>query len=93
MKYIMFRCERPELTQRIPFIFTDNLVHRAVAQYMGQMLMRMHGFATVTPVSAGNITWENGHCQVYGESTTLGLRHDPDDARTIDTYNYTHGLV
>lgn len=110
MKYVMFTVTtkgkggRAFLTRKLPIIFPEDLVHKIVADYVGDLLQRVHGYVDVRPVSAGfirlggklglegkRITVEDG-VNVYGTSESLKLSHDPEDARMITLYDYNHGL-
>lgn len=93
-KYIMFENRIGELRVLFPVIFPDKMLHSDV--YQGLMTF-MPGWWSpgggVQPVSAGSIE----HVVVSGiggSSETLGLEPDPDsDARVIDSYSYTHGIL
>jgi len=85
MKYIMFEKSVPGGVQRIPIIFPDQLVHVDVAEAIQNIIGKGR------PVSAGSLAVHV--FSVSGESTTLGLKHNPEDMGTICLWDYFHGLV
>lgn len=106
MKYVMFQCTYSGgLVQKVPFIFPEFMVHADVAEYMKVMMLREHKMTDVRPVSAGFVNLGGeftstkgkvgkiGGVHVYGDSETLKLKHDPNDAAVLDFYQYTNGVV
>lgn len=87
MKYIMFKIDLGEgMTQKLPVIFPDELVHLAVAHAITGNRHMSH----LVPVSAG-------YCQidcrdVSGVSETLKLLSEDGDAEVINMHNIQHGL-
>lgn len=87
MKYIMFEVPLGSTMKRkVPIIFPENMVHVDVAE----MITGCAGLENAKAISAG-------FCKVfvecYDKSTTLGLEVDESDDSTINTYDYTHGLL
>jgi hypothetical protein len=87
MKYIMFKVDLGEgVTQKIPVIFPDELVHLIVSRALAFYKATSH----LVPVSAG-------YCQidchsVSGASETLKLLSEDGDAEVINMHNIKHGL-
>lgn len=54
-------------------IFPETIQHSKIAEALN---MEVH--------SAGNVKVFGHKVQVYGESTTLGVRHNPDDVSVIE---------
>lgn len=90
MKYVMFEHDLEGVTQKIPIIFPDRLVHADVAERMRHLLRRVHKI-DAKPVSAGFVNL--GLISCYGESETLGLSARNEDGAIIETMDYLHGIV
>lgn len=87
-KYVMFELQHDGLTIQFPVIFPDKMVHLEVATVM-KFVGPLDEKAQV--VSAGSIETlvVRG---VGGRSDTLRLGSSSGDERTINLYNYAHGL-
>lgn len=91
MKYVMFEIDFAGTKKRVPVMFPDMVVHSLMAEGFADVLIK-HGWKDVKVVSAGE-------CTVYvdnigGKSDTLGVASaGADDAVTINTYDYLHGLI
>lgn len=95
MKYVMMEVsvtggDAAGTIIHVPIIFPDALIHKDVAAAMRGILIRQFRYSVVTPVSAGKYDVYTQTCS--GESETLGLKSDPEDSRTIQTYRYCHGI-
>lgn len=98
MKYVMFEVQdgRSSMKRLVPIIFPDFMVHVDAKQYIRRWLHREHDCCTIEPVSAGFIDFlhpKHDGIFCHGESESLQLKSRPEDARIIETYNYTHGFV
>lgn len=91
-KYVQFLVELGQTKFLVPVIFPDKLVHSEVAAAMLKCLSRHFREAVIRTVSAGNINDLDVE-SVSGKSDTLGLKSDPNDAKVINGYLYTHGIV
>lgn len=89
-KYIMLELTAPGGTKMdFPVIFPDKMVHLEVATVM-KLVGPLDG-NEVKVVSAGVI--EQLYAKyVSGESTTLRIKSRKTDERTINLYNYEHGI-
>jgi hypothetical protein len=100
LKYIMFEAgvgEGSEVKQRIPILFFEPLTH------VGMYYTMAHSRHDELPrdaelVSAGFVTVRGVEIECFGESESLKdakLPHVPlpEDAKTISTHNYFHGIV
>lgn len=86
MKYIMFReIIHGNLEHQFPIIFPDEFVHSDIAEFI------TNNKKGSIPISAGFITFSE--VDVSGESETLKLFANSDDEKTIEFYNYFHGLI
>ena len=86
MKYVMFSNKISEhLIRKIPVIFPNELSHVDVAN---ALLAGCPELNNATIVSAG--AYENG--STHGGSTTLNLKAKEEDAGTILSHDYFHGL-
>lgn len=74
-KYIMFECDGI----KIPIVFPEILVHKYTAGNLMPQLRSM--FDNTKVVSAGFYDFASNQC--YGESTSLKLKADPNDAQII----------
>ena len=74
-KYVMFECDG----NKIPVIFSELLVHKLVAGSLMSQLRSMFDSSKV--VSAGFYDIARNVC--YGESVSLKLKADPNDAQVI----------
>ena len=87
MKYIMFERELTEgVTQLIPIIFPDFLVHDEISA----IIRRDPQMMNAAPVSAGDI--DLGVVLCTGNSETLQMPAQKDDAHVISSYDYLHGV-
>jgi len=91
MKYIMFLAEARGLQVLIPVIFPKNLVHKFVATCM-EPCIKAHGYFTVIPIRAGDVSIFGTDITCSGKSDTLNLKSDPNDASIIHNYDYSHGM-
>lgn len=88
MKYIMMTTKLGGLEVKIPIIFPNALNHCDVEKAM----RTVEGYGEWGETkSAGTFTPIDNKCS--GESITLKLDSTPDDATTINCYDYTHGLL
>lgn len=94
MKYVMLEItlqggEAPPF--KLPVIFPDKLVHRDMAMNVKTVAWATWPGCRVNVVSAGEI--QLGGVECFGESETLQVKSRGErDARTIDVYNYFHGI-
>lgn len=89
-KYIMFENTIGTTKFIFPVIFPDKMVHNEVAAVLRHCQPGWHKGGVVA-VSAGMID----HVTVdgiHGSSETLKLDSNKEDARTIDSYSYCHGI-
>lgn len=87
MKYVMFAIQVAGVTQNVPVVFPNSLVHADVAKAL--LAGPLKGY---TPVSAGEglISSE----ALHGKSTTLGLvARESLDTVILNTNDYLHGLL
>lgn len=89
MKYVMLQVETDNCIQKIPVIFPKQLNHIDVAEAIAPLLQ--HERSEVKPVSAGDVNVSGVQC--HGNSPTLRLQAEADDAMIINTNDYMHGLV
>jgi hypothetical protein len=83
MKYVMFRNK----VSYIPIIFPDTVPHICVAE-----AFKEHpDLCKLELISAGFIELECG--TTYGESETLQIKSRELDAKIIDLYSITHGII
>jgi hypothetical protein len=90
-KYIMLELSLPnsDTKMEFPIIFPDKMVHIEIATVV-KLCGPLDG-NEVRVASAGSIeTLVVKH--VGGESTTLGIKSRKTDERTINLYNYEHGI-
>ena len=85
MKYIMFEVKVGNLTQKVPIIFPNNLVHADVAKRMKHCLIRDHNMDGVEVVAAGDAHVE---ARCSGRSETLKLESQLEDSFTINFIDY-----
>jgi len=95
MKYFMLEVvlgepDSEQITKKVPIIFADFMNHDETAEIIMHSLRFHHKVYSCKPVSAGFITIQ-GKC--HGKSETLKLESNSDDSATINTYDYTHGLL
>ncbi len=94
MKYVMLEItlaggEAPPF--KLPVIFPDKLVHRDMAAHVKSVAWATWPRCNVNVISAGEI--QLGGVECFGESETLNVKSRGErDARTIDVYNYFHGI-
>ena len=74
-KYIMFDCDGIE----IPVVFSVYMTHKTTVEALMPQLRSM--FTTIKVVSAGFYDFATNKC--YGDSESLKLKSNPDDARFI----------
>ena len=72
MKYIVLQIRNGETVREWPIIFPDMMVHRQVAQWMGNLLEREHNLKPKV-IAAGSISFFGGKVHCTGESETLNL--------------------
>lgn len=88
-KYIMIEVTHGKTSLEFPIIFPDKMVHLDVATVMRLCSPLDGNFSHV--ISAGMI--EQLYVEgVGGESTTLRIKSRKIDERTINMYNYEHGI-
>jgi hypothetical protein len=81
MKYVMFVRQG----QLVPIIFPDFINHKDVVNAASHIF----ALSTAAPATAGT-------CEIYctstsGKSTSTELPSNPEDAQTINVYDYCHG--
>lgn len=75
----------------LPIIFPDKLIHKDMAMSVKKVAWSTWPRCKVNVVSAGEINLGDVEC--FGSSETLDVESREDrDARTIETYNYLHGI-
>lgn len=87
----MFENRMGDLKVLFPVIFPDKMVHGEVAAVLRSCQPGWHKGGVVA-VSAGMIE----HVTVdglHGESETLKLESNVEDAAIIDSYSYGHGIL
>lgn len=91
-KYVMLEVELGEVSQMVPIIFPDFMIHEDIAKCIQDVLKQNHQMDSKA-VSAGDINYiGSDYMMCFGESETLKLSADPKDARIIITYEYLHGI-
>lgn len=90
-KYIMFENRMGDSKVLFPVIFPDKMVHKDVAAVLRHCQPGWHkgGVAAVSAGMIEHITVDGLH----GESETLNLESNPEDAAIIDSYSYGHGIL
>jgi hypothetical protein len=91
MKYVMAEVSQGSLRRSVPCVFPNELVHVVMASYFKQALEH-HGYTDVEFVSAGEVTLFGAGVECSGSSETLKLSARESDARTIEMYDYLHGV-
>ena len=90
MKYIVIQHTIGGITQKLPFLFPDILVHSLVASAMVKILKDKHKFSDVKVVSAGDAYCVEASCS--GSSSTLKLKSLPGDSGLIEMFDLLHGF-
>lgn len=102
MKYVMFRTQTNP-ARDWPVIFPDTMVHLDVAnavvraweigqrEAMRDGILGKKPMVRILPVSAGSVRL-GGEAIVSGESETLNMHAMPEDATTINLFEYFHGI-
>lgn len=76
---------------KLPVIFPDKLVHRDMYAAAKDVAWVTWPRCKVKTVSAGEI--QLGGVECFGKSESLSVQSRGElDARTIDMYNYLHGI-
>lgn len=78
MKYIMFEVSGT----KVPVLFSKLIRHDAVATYLRRPINDTFNKTDCKPVSAGFYDPQTG--AVYGESESLKIKSNPDDAAEIE---------
>ena len=89
MKYIMLQIKTGGVSQRIPVLFPDALVHAEVAE---ALLKHIPTLKKAKTINAGTV---KVHASVdeASESTTLELKAGSDDSMIINTHDFFHGIL
>lgn len=88
-KYVMLRTKVGTLEIDVPVIFPDKLVHADVARAIAPLLPGKFEYA----VGAGQVNMLEVR-SVEGRSESMGIAsRGHHDAKVINTYDYTHGVV
>jgi hypothetical protein len=92
-KYIMMQ---DRFGRKYPVIFPAHLVHSDIAKAIqrgerqSEVAARATEYACSQPVNAGFCTL--AVASTHGESETLSLKSDPEDAQKINVHAYTGGI-
>lgn len=95
MKYLIFSGTTPTgITQEVPFVFPNVLVHCMVAEQMRHLLETTHCLKDLKVVGAGEVSVRFGNCS--GEATSfkpLIPSRGKEDRATLIINDYTGGLL
>ena len=86
MKYVMITRTTGSVTQLIPVIFPETLIHSDVGETMMALVKQQFKTGEFEIVSAGACTLHGATC--YGKSETLKLASDPSDSARIRMIDY-----
>lgn len=84
MKYIMLKKEQGLITRFVPIIFPNELVH----SYVANALLSSEQLEGFQVHSAGELSSIDVGGNISGDSITLGISSNPDDARRITMADY-----
>lgn len=87
-KYIVFQDERTG--RRLPVLFPNELVHAEVADALIACGLMNSASLFYRPVSAGFVMLAVSSS--HGESESLKIKSDPEDAQRINVHTYTAGV-
>ncbi len=86
-KYVMLQVDAHE----VPIIFPARFSHDRVAKLVEEMIAEEGSRKPVSVLSAGECA-SLAVVATTGRSITLGIKSRPEDAVTINMYNYSSGL-
>lgn len=91
-KYIMFDVTISTTTWKMPIIFPDKLIHSDMAECATIAIHLAIPKAIVKAVNAGTLN-QLKVVSTDGDSETLNLKYNEDDATVINAYEYLHGIT